>query len=57
MKRLIIEQIRKLNKEKQEKRKILEHGEDFWILKIKTLQPYGLNDKLNHPQEVPGLIF
>ena len=53
----ITEQIRNLNKEKQEKRKILEHREDFWILKLRTLQPYGLNYKLNHPQEVAGLIF
>ena len=53
----IIEQIRNLNKEKQEKRRILEHREDLWILKLKTLQPYGLNDKLNHPQEVAGLIL
>ena len=54
----IIEQIRNLNKEKQKKtRKILEHREDFWMLKLKTLQPYGLNDKLNHPQEVAGPIF
>ena len=36
----IIEHIRNLNKEKQKKRKILEHREDFSILKLKTLQPY-----------------
>ena len=53
----VIEQIKNLNKEKQDKRKILENKEDFWILKLKTLQPNGLNDKLNHPQEIPGLIF
>ena len=53
----IIEQIKNLNKEKQDKRKILENKEDFWILKLKTLQPNGLNDKINHPQEIPGLIF
>ena len=53
----IIKQIRNLNKEKQEKRKILENREDFRILKLKTLQPYRLNDKLNHPQEVARLIF
>ena len=53
----IIEQIKNLNKEKQDKRKILENKEDFWISKLKTLQPNGLNDKINHPQEIPGLIF
>ena len=52
-----IEQIRNLNKEKREKRMILEHREDFWILKLRTLQPYGLNYKLNFPQEVAGLTF
>ena len=53
----ITEQISNLNKGKEEKRKIGEHREDFWILKLKTSQPYGLNDKLNHPQDVAGLIF
>ena len=53
----IIEQISNLNKENKKKCKILEHREDFWTLKLKTLQPYGLNDKLNHPQEVARLIF
>ena len=31
------------------KSKILELHEDFWIKKLKTLAPHGLNTKLNHP--------
>ena len=35
----LIEQIKDLNKSKEEIRRILEDREDFWILKLKTLQP------------------
>ena len=30
----------------------LENYEDLWILKLQTLKPNGLNDKLNHPENV-----
>ena len=53
----LIEQIKDLNKSKEEIRRILEDGEDFWILKLKTPQPHGLNDRLNHPYNVCGLVF
>ena len=43
----ISEQIKDLNKSKEEIRGILEDMEDFWILKLKTLQPHGLNGRLN----------
>ena len=45
----LLEQINDLNKSKEKIRRILENGEDFWILKLKTLQPHGLNERLNHP--------
>ena len=32
---------------KEEIRAIMEHREDYWILKLKTLAPMGLNDQLN----------
>ena len=32
-------------------RRTLENHEDLWILKLQTLKPNGLNDKLNHPLE------
>ena len=27
----------------------LKKGEDFWIIKLKTLQPHGFNAELNFP--------
>ena len=32
---------------KDEIRAIMEHREDYWMLKLKTLTPLGMNDKLN----------
>ena len=52
-----IEQIKNLNKSKEEIRRVLEDREDFWILKLKTLQAHGLNDRLKHPYNVCGLVF
>ena len=31
-------------------RRTLENHEDLSILKLQTLKPNGLNDKLNHPE-------
>jgi hypothetical protein len=45
---ILLEQIknhRSLSKE--EIRSIMEHREDYWVRKLKTLAPNGLNDKLN----------
>ena len=45
---ILIEQMKNhQNLTKEENRKIMEHREDYWIQKLKTLAPYGLNDKLN----------
>ena len=43
----IIEQIKDKTKSKEEKRKILLNRENFWITKLKTLTPHGLNQELN----------
>ena len=32
----------------EEKRKLLKKGEKFWILKLKTLYPKGLNEELSN---------
>ena len=34
---------------KDELRNVLMHREDFWILKLGTLQPNGFNEDLNFP--------
>ena len=45
---ILIEQIKNRNNlSKLENRRILEQREDFWIQKLKTLAPFGLNDRLN----------
>ena len=36
---------------------LLEHREDFWILKLQILSPQGLNISLNYPQETTGSIW
>ena len=38
-------------------RRTLEDHEDFWILRLKTLKPHGLNDKLNHPENAIGNLY
>ena len=52
----IIEQLKDTSKSKEKLREILKFREDFWILKLETLHPFGLN-KLNHPNRVFGLNF
>ena len=46
----IIEQIKDNTKPKSERSEILKNREDFWIIKLKTLKPNGLNQELNNPQ-------
>ena len=46
---IVIEEVTKKNLTKEQMRNILLRREDFWILKLKTLEPQGLNDKLNFP--------
>ena len=43
----IIEQIKDNSKTQEEKRSILLRRENFWIIKLKTLTPLGLNQELN----------
>ena len=43
----LIEQL-KVNKSPLENRRRLEQREDYWMLRLKTLAPYGLNDHLNN---------
>ena len=48
---IIIEGITKKNLTKEQMRELLQKREDFWILKLGTLEPRGFNDKLNYPAE------
>ena len=43
----IIEMLRKQDKTLDVMRRTLEDREDFWIMKLKTLTPFGFNEKLN----------
>ena len=36
---------------------LLEHREDFWILKLQILSLEGLNISLNYPQDTTGSIW
>ena len=38
-------------------RRTLENHEDLWILKLPTLKPNGLNDKLNQAENAIGFIY
>ena len=38
-------------------RRTLEDHEDFWIIRLKTLKPHWLNDKLNHPENAIGNLY
>ena len=35
---------------------LLEHREDFWILKLQTLSLQGLSISLNYSQDITGSI-
>ena len=41
----------------QQRRSLLEHREDFWRLRLKTLFPNGLNVYSNHPQDTTSPIW
>ena len=51
----IIEQLKNTVTPKKYKRARLEKREDFWMIKLQTLKPLGLNQELNHPQGTSGL--
>ena len=44
---IITEQIRKSTLSRETKNNLLTQRENFWILKLETLKPKGLNQKLN----------
>ena len=46
---IIIEAIDNRNMTKEQIREMLLHREDFWMLKLKTLEPNGFNMSLNYP--------
>ena len=48
---IVIEEVTKKNLTKEQMREILLRREDFWILKLRTLEPLGFNKKLNFPFE------
>ena len=43
----LIEQINDRNMSKSEARRLLEDREDYWMTRLRTLQPEGMNDHLN----------
>ena len=53
----IIEEIYNKSLSKSKIRSLLEHREDFWVLKLQTLSPQGLNISLNYPQDTTGSIW
>ena len=53
----LIEQIKNQKLSQKDMRKTPEDHEDLWILKLGTLRPNGLNDKLNHPENVVGILY
>ena len=53
----IIEEVYNKSLSKLKIRSLLEHREDFWILKLQTLSPQGLNISLNCPQDTTGSIW
>ena len=53
----IIEEVYNKSLSKLKIRSLLEHREDFWILKLQTLSPQGLNIPLSYPQDTTGSIW
>ena len=43
--------------DKEKVKYILEKREDFWMIKLKTIHPDGLNDGLNHSSETIDFRF
>ena len=52
----IIEKLENPPEDKTKLRSILEHKEDTWMLRLKTIKPYGLNIGLNYPQDATGCL-
>ena len=53
----IIEEVYNKSLSNSKIRNLLEHREDFWILKLQTLSPQGLNIPLNYAQDTTGSIW
>ena len=53
----IIEEVYNKSLSKLKIRSLLEHREDFWILKLQTFSAQGLNISLNYPQDTAGFIW
>ena len=53
----IIEEVYNNSLSKLKIRSMLEHREDFWILKLQILSPQGLNISLNYPQDTTEAIW
>ena len=53
----IIEEVYNKSLSKLKIRSLLEHREDFWILKLQTLSSQSLNISLNYPQDTTGSIW
>ena len=53
----LIEKIKNNSMSQKDMRRTLEDHEDLWILKLGTLRPNGLNDKLNHPENAVGILY
>ena len=53
----LIEQIKNNSMSQKDMHRTLEDHEDLWILKLGTLRPNGLNDKLNHPENAVGILY
>ena len=53
----LIEEVYNKSLSKLKIRSLLEHREDFWILKLQTLSKQGLNTSLNYPQDTTGSIW
>ena len=53
----IIEEVCNKSFSKFKIRNLLEHREDFWILKLQTLSLQGLNISLNYLEDTTGSIW
>ena len=49
---IVIEEIGSRNLTKEQTKNRLQKREDFWIQKLKTLEPHGFNERLNFLNEV-----
>ena len=52
----LIETIKQTDQPKMKKREMLEKREDFWIMRLQTLKPGGINAKLNHSNHYTGIL-